>query len=325
MSLRYFWGEFFDRWSLILVSSTCSLAFIFNGTVMMLICGHRNLRRPQNIFVVNLALADIGTCIVAVCDTFQRHLTILEMEPILNAMLLVSILSIFAIAVDRYVALKGAPLKHHTMITAPRVVFACTLIWIFSFIICSIEYIIPRSHKVISFFFSPISVISTLILTAITYSLIFYSLRKPIIGSSLSRHYVDIRRRRTKRVLKTFTIILVTNFICWIPMCVFLLIEYVSEQESLSDTFWIAATFSFDLAALNAAVNPICFLWRLPEAKRLLNNPSHELRQLMCSAGCQSHNGNRGVFHYSSNKEDDNNISCTGGGKNQNDIPMTNV
>ncbi len=277
---------------------------------MILILGNINLRRPQNIFVLNLALADIGTCVVAIWDIFLEHQTfrILKMEPILNSVLLVSAMSISAVAVDRYVALKGAPLRHHTMFTTPRVLLACALLWIFSFLVCSIEFIIPASHRTISYFFSPVFVIFTLILTAVTYIVIFNSIKKPVVGSNNNRNYNDFRRRRTKRVLTTFTIILVTNFICWFPMCVFLFLEYGSDQEDLSTTFWIASSFSFDLTALNAAINPVCFLWRLPEAKLLLDNPGYELKKLLC---CLSHTdrsrtGNNGVFRHSSSMEDNN-------------------
>ncbi len=323
MTLLRFWEEFFDHLSLVLVLSICSLAFFFNGLVMMLILGNVNLRRPQNIFVLNLALADIGTCVVAIWDIFLAHqsLRILKMEPVLNSMLLVSVMSIFAIAVDRYVALKGAPLTHHTMFTTPRVLLACALLWIFTFLICSIEFIIPASHRTISYFFSPVIVISTLILTAITYMVIFNSMKNPVLGSNNNRNYNDVRRRRTKKVLTTFTIILVTNFICWLPMCVFLFLEYGSDPEDLSTNFWIASSFSFDLTALNAAINPLCFLWRLPEAKLLLDNPGYELKKLLCCLWHpnRNHTGNNGnniaVFRHSTSIDENNgpprNHSCS--------------
>lgn len=274
---------------------------------MMLICAHINLRRTRNIFVFNLALADTGTCVVAIWDILYReHVSgILRMEPILNSMLIVSVLSIFAIAVDRYIALKGAPLKHHTMFTVPRVTVACIIIWLFSFAVCTTPFYIPKSHKMISYFFSPIFVLSTLILTAIAYSIILKSLRNSTVCGNLSRHQADVRRRRTQKLLITFTLILVSNFICWVPMCVFLMVEYVKDEDSLSKTFWIASSFSFDLTALNAAINPVCFLWRLPEAKCLCDNPAQEIKYLMC---CDRHGQRRrqdsngsGIYHVSSN------------------------
>ena len=110
---------------------------------------------------------------------------------------------------------------------------------------------------------TPTLIFSVLIVTAINYAAVFRSISSKnadILGSK----QLTIRQKQSRSILITFSLILGSTFNCWLPMCVCLVVQYAFNTSTQSQLILSMVQYSLVLVALNSALNPAIFLWRLP-------------------------------------------------------------
>ena len=259
--------EVFSLWMNILMGSTCSLAVILNIIVIICIISSPALRIKKNAFVTNLALTDIMSSLILLNFLFLDGNELFA--PIFNSLLVASVLNILAASVDCSIAIRWAPLTYDFIVTAPRCFIVCVLIWIVSLSIYLPAAFVLHSYIVVGFVFSPICILTLLFITAANYTAVFRQINSFDLNM-LSQNQTTLRKRQSREILITFALILGSSFICWLPMCICLLLEYF-VGSNLPDYFAYITNFSFSLMSVNLALNPAIYIWRLRRRQNKLD------------------------------------------------------
>ena len=93
-------------------------------------------------------------------------------------------------------------------------------------------------------------------------------------GRKESDEQTGTRVRQTRHLMVSFTIILVSTFICWFPFCVINYIIYTTGRPPGSpQNEWIRVYFRYSILGviLSTIVNPFVYWWRLDEFRQGLN------------------------------------------------------
>ena len=256
-----FVDDFIFTWITIIFISTCIISIILNVIVLGLSAFSLKLRSKKNAFVINLALTDTFSAFVLIGYLFLDTLWLLE--PIFYSLLVASVLNILAVALDRSIALKWAPLRYDLLVTRQRRLIACALIWILSFSIYLPASALLDSHVhfILGNLVSPVIVLTLLMITTITYILVF----RPHGVTILGQQQAGIRQKQSRNIMVTFALILGSSFLCWLPMCVCLPLEYLYEDYLEYKVIDDISYFSFALVSVNLVLNPIKSEWNLPK------------------------------------------------------------
>ena len=152
MAVNSFQLDFSTTFCKILTISACLLAILLNVRVLIMIAMTEHLRNKRFAFVSNLALTDLCAGFAVIAFIIVNGITFVQVFQ--TALLLASVLNIFAVAVDRSIALKWSPLQYDIKVTAPRCLMVCVGIWTVSFSIflpvyhvLDFENVITRYHQ----------------------------------------------------------------------------------------------------------------------------------------------------------------------------------
>ncbi|XP_038073995.1 melanocortin receptor 5-like [Patiria miniata] len=250
------------------------LAVLENLLVMVVLAATSHLRIKYFAFVFSLALADLAFSVMAIVYALNRARFL---SALLQSSFFVSVLMILAVAVNRYLALTiTPPSRYDALVTRCRLVVVCLLLWCFSLAL-HLPVVLVASDEVrliLSAWSRSMLVLAVWIVTAVLYRFVFRKIKSyvPPLASSPGLSIPDdseqaaTRVRQTRRLLVTFSIILVTSFICWIPFNVGQIMEYFIKtgQSTISDdTFnnynWVCGF----IYCLSPAINPLIYWWRL--------------------------------------------------------------
>ena len=268
------------------ISLVSILAFVGNILVTVTFLMNTTLRTSTNYFIVNMAVSDLLSSLTnwPVYATegmlSLKHLIDGPVAKILcklglysrSVSLAVSILSLVWIVVERYIAVVH-PFKA-VMLTKRLRAVLLTLTWIIPLLL-GVPYI-PYSKIVkhgrqtycrflwdktelyyasgfVLFFCAPLILI-----------IIFYSkIMKALAGSRpMEEEAQDSTRIRNHKqnqtVMKVFVSIVTVFFVCWTPLCVFLLFKIAFPSLFIKDScMLLARLFFYVLPSLPAAINPI--------------------------------------------------------------------
>ncbi|XP_038073999.1 sphingosine 1-phosphate receptor 2-like [Patiria miniata] len=270
--------------TLIIVISYCGavisgLAVLENLLVMVVLAKTSHLRIKYFAFIFNLALADLAFAAMLIAYALIRARVLLAL---LQSSFFVSVLTILAVAVNRYLALTITPFfRYDALVTRCRLVVVCLLLWCFSLAL-HLPVILVASNEVrliLSAWFRSPFVLAVWIVTAVLYRFVFSKIKSYVPPLASSRgvfipndsEQTATRVRQTRRLLVTLSIILVTSFICWIPFNVGQIMEYFIKtgQSTISDdTFNNYNTFAAFIYCLSPAINPLIYWWRLDDFRQ---------------------------------------------------------
>ncbi|XP_038073518.1 G-protein coupled receptor 6-like [Patiria miniata] len=252
------------------------LAVLENLLVIVVLAATNHLRIKYFAFIFNLALADLAFAAMLIAFALLRARVLLAL---LQASLFVSVLMILAVAVHRYLALTiTPPSRYDALVTRCRLVSVSLLLWCFSLAL-HLPVVLVASNEVrliLSAWFRSPLVLVVWIVTAVLYFFVFRKINRytcittipsssPVVRTDDTEPAAP-RVLQTRRLLVTFSIILVTSFICWIPYNVGQIIEYFIEtgQSSISDdAFDDYNTIAALVYCLSPAINPLIYWWRL--------------------------------------------------------------
>ncbi|XP_071965498.1 melanocortin receptor 4-like [Antedon mediterranea] len=227
-----------------LIKVLCMLSFLSNISVVILLAAAKRLHKKHNIFLGSLAAAD---AIHSVYIWWVNEFNVYVNRNMFNVWIirvgysssLTSICFIALIAIDRYIALVGAPLKYHIIVTTKR----CALL--------------------------VITVIIIYIQVVITYLSCCGEIKKlPGEKTSKKRQLrMSTNAAKSNKMLTTFIIITGVLILTWVPASVgYILIHncYLFHENVL-------IIFGCDfLQICNSIVNPIIYIFRLDEFRKAL-------------------------------------------------------
>ncbi|XP_038057054.1 substance-K receptor-like [Patiria miniata] len=258
------------------VTITSVAAVLENILVLAVLAGTKRLRIKYYGFVYNLALADL--CFAAFAISFPWA----ENSPVFALMMacyIVSILTIFAVAVNRYLALSlMPPSRYDAVVTGRRLFGVCVLIWAVSLLL-NLLPVLTVSPGVMFWIYGlvrPLTVFIIWLITAIIYIVVFRKIKmytppmasNPGVTASAESIQAKTRVRQTRKLLITFVLILAACFVCWMPYSIVRVIAFAEPKDLESPIFFDAYWFAGWMYCISAMINPLIYWGRLDEFRQ---------------------------------------------------------
>ena len=241
---------------------------------------NKDLRSPFNYFVVNLGLADL---IVGLLNTplaaiyliseglkrpNQQFRVWMHMTYFISCT--ASLLSLTALALDRYVAITY-PLLYRTKLSPFRAFFVVFLVWILS-ILFSLIYFVVGYNK-FRFVFANTVIAVTFAVMIFTNVKIFKYLRCQVRqwdamhDSTEENLAMKQAVKREKKITKTLLIVLAIFLAFYVPSCICIYIINLCTTCNCVFIHWVR-DIQFVLVMMNSGVNPFVYAWRLQSYRK---------------------------------------------------------
>ncbi|XP_026223860.1 adenosine receptor A3-like [Anabas testudineus] len=279
----------------VLIAVACCLG---NVLVVCAVCvGIRDsLREPTFCFLVSLAAADflVGMAAVPLAVLLDGWVSLTpDLCLLLSCVILVltqaSVLSLLAIAVDRYLRLH-TPLRYKSLATQKRTWLAVSVCWILSCLLGFIplfgwhNYSPPASNSTNSSasssmsrpctFLSVISlpfmvyfnflgcVMAPLLVMMLLYARIFWSLQ-----GRLKESYPQVQASllREKRLACSLALVLFLFASCWIPLHLMNCLLLIHGPQAVTQGTLYTGIL---LSHANSAINPVVYAYRIPKIRQ---------------------------------------------------------
>ena len=241
---------------------------------------NKDMRSPFNYFVANLGLADLivglvtsplaATSLILAGLKNPNHQFRVWMRMTYFISCTASLLSLTALAVDRYVAVRY-PLLNRYKLSPMRAFLVSLLVWTVS-ILFSLIYFVVGYNK-FRFVFANTAVAVTFAVLIFTNTKIFKHLRSQV-------HQLDTLQdskneslamkqavEREKKVTKTLLIVLILFLACYLPSCVCIYIVNLCSTCDCVFIHWVR-DIQFVLVMANSGVNPFVYAWRLQSFRK---------------------------------------------------------
>ncbi|XP_032235319.2 octopamine receptor beta-2R-like [Nematostella vectensis] len=247
---------------------------------------NRELRNPFNLFVGNLALADLLVGLVVLPLSSALHIRegllieaksyeIWTIHVSFFIACTASLLSLAAMTLDRHVALIY-PVYYRIALSPKRAFFVSALIWIISIALPLIYFKV--GYIMYAFVFSNIAIAVSLFFL---FSCLFITRRIGRRNSTLESHTGQgkrgqngrERRRRNSelqdRLTRVFSLVLIAYLICYGPSCVMVYLMNFCVQCSCSQIHWFR-DMQLVFVLMNSSANPFLYSWRLSPFRNAL-------------------------------------------------------
>ena len=241
---------------------------------------NKDLRSPFNYFIANLSFADLVVGLVLAPLSTAHH--ILEglakirewLERIMEIVYFVactaSLLSLTAVALDRYAAITY-PLIYRTKLHPNRAVLASLIVWIVSISLSMICLAVGFNR--FRFIFATTAVATAFVVLITTNSKIFNYLRNQIVqlDSMHNKSKENMAKKqaiiREKRITKTLVIVLSLFVACYLPSYICIYIINFCTDCDCQFVHW-ARNIQFFLVMANSVVNPFVYAWRFDNFRK---------------------------------------------------------
>ena len=258
------------------------VAILGNALVLIAIIRTPSIRSTSMLMLCSLAVSDLLVGIMVQPFYIAHHLTnetlLYLLEGIIgHSVCGVSLLTITAITVDRFIALHYH-LRYATLVTKPRVKHTLALIWVFSFASLGFYFWNRRVYRVLL----GVIIAICFIVSTFCYIRIYQILRHHLAEIDTQQRAVQSSNagsqhthngRFQKSVMSTF-VFYIALFICYFPMYIFLFL-----RGPLSMNWHQEWNFSATLVFSNSAINPFLYRWRLRELRLAVDKTA---RQMLC-------------------------------------------
>ncbi|NXA56059.1 AA3R protein, partial [Nothocercus julius] len=276
------------------------LAILGNTLVIWVVKLNPALRNATTYFISSLALADIavGILVVPLAVVVSLGISIRFYACLFLCCLMVifsyaSVLSLLAIAVDRYLRVK-LPIRYKIISTERRIWLALGLCWSVSLLAglipmfgwnnrrlgnsdllkCQFVSVMKMDYMVYFGFFMwtlvPLAIMCAL------YAEIFYMIRTKLSQGSNRVRVAGAFYGQEFRTAKSLALVLFLFAISWLPLCIINCVSYF-DPEQLIPQHWMY--LGILLSHANSAMNPILYACRIKKFKNsyLLILKSHML------------------------------------------------
>ena len=290
-------------------------AFIGNILVTAAFLMNTTLRTSTNYFIVNMAVSDLLSALsnwplyATEGRLLGKHLIDDPVATVVCKLSLyfrsvsqvVSVLSLVVIVVERFIAVVHPFRANMLMKTNRPRVFLLTLTWIIPLLL-GVPYI--RFSNIVKqgrqtycrllwdktdlYVYFPIGFVmfycAPLILIIVLYSKIMKCLTRTRPTADEPQSSMRIRNhKQTQTVMKVFVSIVIVFFVCWTPLCVFLLFKMVSPSLINRDSCMLLVGLSFYLLpSLPTAINPVILFVSSTNFLKALKEMLHSFSCKMC-------------------------------------------
>ncbi|XP_036425507.1 adenosine receptor A1 [Colossoma macropomum] len=275
------------------IEGTIALASVMGNVLVILVVSlNRALRDPTFCFIVSLALADItvGALVIPLAVVISLGLntpfyTCLFLSCLLLMITQSSILSLLAIAIDRYLRIK-IPTRYSIIVTQRRAWVAVGLCWMSSVITglvpmfgwhqtlngsstspikCQFTSVIRMDYMVYFNFFGWV-VVPLTIMTGL-YIEIFRVIRRQLnrraeASSDSSKYY-----HKELKLAKSLALVLFLFALCWLPIHIMNCITYFCPKCDLPKSAIYVGIF---MSHVNSALNPLVYAFRIQRFRATL-------------------------------------------------------
>lgn len=236
---------------------------------------------PTNTLVANLAVIDflVGVVMQPIAAFWflraslhsnppfeSRHLQTIE-----ALLILLSISSVLAISVDRYIGVTS-PLRYSSRITKGRIRAGICCLWLYCIgLITSLQFLGKHYARNIIFCFH---VDVVLIVTIVMFILVVHNLRREttkMVKINASNQVITMVQKRRLKVTRTLSVVLGLFLLCclpWVTMMQVYPLCQVCKNNMITFT-WIVKMF-FLIFQTNCAVNAFLGALRLPRYRQAL-------------------------------------------------------
>ena len=257
------------------------ISILGNALVLAAIIRTPSIRSTSMIMLCSLAASDLLVGLIAQPIYFATEFT---KEAMLNNLLVtiafsvcaISLMTMTAIAVDRFVALHYH-MRYATLVTEPRVKYTLVIIWLMGFLASGFFFWDERVHN----FLLGISTIICLIISTFSYIRIYLIVRwhqlqihaqQQAVQSANAENNFNMARLK-RSALNTF-VFYIALIICYFPMYVVVTLRGISDKEWQPE--W---DFVDTVLFMNSAINPFLYCWRLRELRTAVVKTA---RQMLC-------------------------------------------
>ncbi|KAM7005632.1 adenosine receptor A1-like [Tautogolabrus adspersus] len=268
------------------IETAIALASVLgNVLVVLVVCVNRDLRNTTFCFIVSLAVADIavGVLVIPLAIIISlgfntQFYTCLFLSCLLLIITQSSILSLLAIAIDRYLRVK-IPIRYSTIVTERRAYAAVCLCWILSFltglvpmigwnnhdvhrnssnIICNFTTVMSMDYMVYFNFFGLV-VVPLSIMIAL-YAEIFRVIRRQLNRRAEATCDADRYYQKELKLAKSLALVVFLFAVCWLPIHIMNCItKFYPDCHVPKIAFYVGIFMSH----VNSALNPMVYAFRI--------------------------------------------------------------
>jgi len=254
------------------------IATLSNLLVLAAIRRTPSLHTPSGTLLFGLALSDLGVGLIVhplfflqILAKVIRHKTLfceagISVEITANALCIVSLLTVTAVSVDRYLALR-LHLRYKELITIKRVILVLICVWLFSSTFGSLWLWKYQLVKIVAI------VIITTSLSVASYS--YFNIYRIVVHH---RSIIHVQRTRVlalqKREEEELNVTNIKNqavstfwVYCLLAVCFtpYLCTVAVIEAKGITTATRISYELTATLIFINSSLNPLIYCWRLRE------------------------------------------------------------
>ncbi|XP_028397019.1 melanocortin receptor 5-like [Dendronephthya gigantea] len=220
-------------------------------------------RNAGTYLVGHLAISDLLFCLASLVERHilvTWHLILLFVKHVCVG---VSILTIAAISIDRFLLIVY-PMKYRVFMKGKLIVVWSACIWLILSGISS-EVFIRNSLNDLTVHIKHFSEITAIIFSCVMYGLTYFKLKKQsrnLARESISHRQEQTRVMKEKRFLRTISFIACIQMVCIVPSIIFY--NYQQFHAPREDN----PLHNIGLFYLNFAVNPMVYILRLPNYQK---------------------------------------------------------
>ncbi|KAM3620781.1 uncharacterized protein V6R79_001873 [Siganus canaliculatus] len=278
------------------IEAAIALASVLgNVLVVLAVCVNRALRNTTFCFIVSLAVADIAVGVLVIplaiiisLGFSTQFYTCLFLSCLLLIITQTSILSLLAIAIDRYLRVK-IPTRYGTIVTQRRAYVAVCLCWILSFltglvpmigwnnreahgnfsissdIVCEFTSVMRMDYMVYFNFFGwvvvPLSIMIALYVEI--FRMIRHQLNRRAEATSDGERYY----RKELKLAKSLALVVFLFVLCWLPIHIMNCIDFFCPKCHIPKFAMYIGIF---MSHVNSALNPMVYAFRIQRFRATL-------------------------------------------------------
>ncbi|XP_049590379.1 adenosine receptor A1 [Syngnathus scovelli] len=259
-----------------------------NVLVVLVVCVNPALRNTTFCFIVSLAVADIavGVLVIPLAVTISlgistQFYTCLFLSCLLVIITQGSILSLLAIAVDRYLRVK-IPTRYSSIVTQRRAYVAVCLCWLVSFLaglvpmvgwnnrqvlgnlsgsdymVCEFTAVMRMDYMVYFNFFGWV-VVPLAVMIAL-YAEIFRVIRRQLNRRAEATSDGERYYRKELKLAKSLALVVLLFAVCWLPLHIINCLDFFHPGRATPKMLVYAGIF---MSHVNSALNPMVYAFRI--------------------------------------------------------------
>ena len=258
------------------------ISILGNALVLAAIIRTPSIRSPHMIMLCSLAVSDFLVGFIVQPIYIARELTddhTLDNVAMLtgSSLCVVSLMTITAITVDRFLALHYH-MRYATLVTKSRVKYTLIIIWLINFLVKGIDFWNTPVHL----FTVGVLILVCLIICTFSFIRIYRIVRRhqiqihaqqQAVQNSDAENNLNIARLK-RRALNSF-VFFIALIICYLPVYVLLTLLGFSKMKDWPNEWEFAIT----AVNLNSSINPFLYCWRLRELRAAVVKTA---RQMLC-------------------------------------------